>query len=465
MSSTQVKAASVSVPDSVLPYRDEDLPRLEPRYADLKKSIIKPENVEKVKQSYARLLKALDVEADRIKSLQHKAIPECNYKDITENGNKLPESLIAESKHSGCLIVRGVVDPETAIKWKDDLRAYALRHPKKVQSSSTYPYHWTPSQVQSRSHPDVLRVLNIASKLWQPSNDNVWVDLQSQVVYSDRFRIRYPEDGEGTLPPHLDSSATERWEDPSYRSCYAKIFEGNWEEFDPWCVDQRLNAKLDLFKKSRSQSVFRSLQGWLALSQTNIGEGTLQLVPNIKLVTAYIMLRPFFMQGIENFDGESSVFPGCEPGRGQFFPTEKYHPHLRLQDTMVSIPPINPGDFVFWHCDQVHMVDKIHAGPKGKDSSVVYIAVTPLCVENIRNMIENREGFKKCEPIADFAHDTLTIKDGAEKDHTDHGARMENILSHEGMKGLGFAEYDENEAGITVGAKKVRRMANEAMKR
>lgn len=40
------------------------------------------------------------------------------------------------------------------------------------------------------------------------------------------------------------------------------------------------------------------------------------------------------------------------------------HPHLRLdlEGTMVSIPKVQPGDMVFWHCDGLHSVEDVHYG-------------------------------------------------------------------------------------------------------
>jgi ectoine hydroxylase-related dioxygenase (phytanoyl-CoA dioxygenase family) len=29
---------------------------------------------------------------------------------------------------------------------------------------------------------------------------------------------------------------------------------------------------------------------------------------------------------------------------------------------MVSVPKVNPGDAVFWHCDVVHSVEQEHTG-------------------------------------------------------------------------------------------------------
>jgi hypothetical protein len=70
----------------------------------------------------------------------------------------------------------------------------------------------------------------------------------------------------------------------------------------------------------------------------------------LSLATAYIMLRPFFhvspAGGEWELDLESSSFPGSVPGKGQEL-NEETHPHLRLDQTMTSIPEIQPGDQVY----------------------------------------------------------------------------------------------------------------------
>ncbi|KAG5954056.1 hypothetical protein E4U58_000218 [Claviceps cyperi] len=40
--------------------------------------------------------------------------------------------------------------------------------------------------------------------------------------------------------------------------------------------------------------------------------------------------------------------------------TDELHPHLELEKTMIPTPKISPGDFVAWHCDAIHSVDKVH---------------------------------------------------------------------------------------------------------
>lgn len=197
------------------------------------------------------------------------------------------------------------------------------------------------------------------------------------------------------------------------------------------------------------------MQGWISLSHTNTGEGTLRLVPNIKLSTAYLMLRPYFVLD-ETFDDTTPVFPGATPGSSQFFPTEELHPHLRMEKTMVGIPPVNPGDYVFWHCDLIHEVDKFHPGKN--DSSVSFNACVPLCPYNVQNLLRIREDFQKAIPPRDFRG--LGRGHEVERDHDDHGARPENILSPDGKRAMGFEAFDVDAEHLTAGQRDVRAYAN-----
>lgn len=102
------------------------------------------------------------------------------------------------------------------------------------------------------------------------------------------------------------------------------------------------------------------------MSSTGVNEGTLRVLPMLSLATAYIILRPFFKpRGIAGTDQagregqgvslaaedwelnlEGSEFPGSVPGKTQELNVAT-HPHLRLAETMVSIPRIEPGDQVY----------------------------------------------------------------------------------------------------------------------
>jgi hypothetical protein len=107
---------------------------------------------------------------------------------------------------------------------------------------------------------------------------------------------------------------------------------------------------------SNQCSTFRPWQGWTSLSNTHSNEGTLRVLPFVKLSNAYIILRPFFKPrpGFEHsldaddweLNLESTEFPGSDMGKAQqLFP--ETHPHLKLNETVVSIDHVEPGDQVY----------------------------------------------------------------------------------------------------------------------
>lgn len=50
-----------------------------------------------------------------------------------------------------------------------------------------------------------------------------------------------------------------------------------------------------------------------------------------------------------------------------------------------------------------------------------------------------------------------------ERDHDDHGARRENVLSLEGLRALGLEPFDADEEGITKGQREMRKLANQKL--
>lgn len=361
------------------------------------------------------------------------------------------------------MILRNVVSEEQASAWEAQLKDYTQRHKSvggyPVNNPQNWSLWWTPAQVQIRSHPRVLQAMDCVSQLWHVSDHTLPVDLASQVVYPDRFRIRYPSrEAEYTLPAHLDSGAIERWEDVENRENYRAIFEGDWEKWDGWAADRRVNAVSDLYGIEAACSCWRSLQGWLSMSHTGTGEGTLRLLPNLKASVAYSMLRPLF-HAREEYDDTQPTFPGSRPGGTQFLPTDETHPHLRMEKSIVGIPPVKPGDYVFWHCDLIHMVDRYHPGVR--DSSVSYNGCNPLTPYNIESLIGVRDAFQQAVPPRDFAK--YEIVNEKECEHKDHGARVENVLSETGLRALGLKKFDEDEPGLTQGQRAIRRLANQLL--
>ena len=67
---------------------------------------------------------------------------------------------------------------------------------------------------------------------------------------------------------------------------------------------------------------------------------------------------------------------------------------------MVSVPRVAPGDYVAWHCDMLHSVDKEHRGTS--NSSVLYIPATPLCEMNVDYLLKQRKAALTYSPPWDF---------------------------------------------------------------
>jgi hypothetical protein len=81
--------------------------------------------------------------------------------------------------------------------------------------------------------------------------------------------------------------------------------------------------------------------------------GTLVVHPILQPSTAYWMLRPFFKPtqkgslhgwkfSLDDEDGDV-LLHGANPGTAQEHNPD-IHPHLRLQETMIPFPTVEPGD-------------------------------------------------------------------------------------------------------------------------
>uniref|UniRef100_D8QDF4 DUF1479 domain protein n=1 Tax=Schizophyllum commune (strain H4-8 / FGSC 9210) TaxID=578458 RepID=D8QDF4_SCHCM len=436
---------------------DGDKPApLDTRFANVKKSLIKPENYAAVQASWTRLIEALEKRAAEIESAGPSAVPHVDFSSIGPDG-KFPPDIAALIKSRGCCVVRGVVSREQALAWKASMLDYCARHPDVPRfppsAPQMYGTFWQPAQTEARTHPNMLRAQVAMSQLYTASEDTI-VDLTEQVVYADRFRVRMPG-AVGTLPPHLDNGSIERWEDAEYSAAYQPIWEGRWEEYDAWDMDHRAEAVIDMYGGAGSCSGYRSLQGWLSMSDNGPGCGTIQLLPDIKISTAYVLLRPFFNDQ-DVLDMESTYFYGADPGQGQVC-KENWHPHLKLEKTVVSCPKADPGDYVFWHGDMVHQVEKEHNG--AVDSSVAFIPVAPLCGYNVGNLVDQRKAFLAGVPPPDMPP---RPGQGLESSHEDRGSEK-NILTAEGRRLFGLDKFDADAEGLTPGQRGARELANEAL--
>lgn len=316
---------------------------------------------------------------------------------------RISEETKDEIRHRGTVVIRNVVSRSTALDWKERTKQYIAANADRVKgfphdSPAVYELYWTAAQTEARAHPNMLETQRFLQGLWHSSDPNTKLSTTNPLSYADRLRIRKPGDAKFALGPHIDGGSLERWEDPEYSSVYTKILQGEWEEYDAFDAKHRVTAKMDMYNGIGACSMLRFFQGWLSMSDTGPGEGTLHVCPMLTQSTAYTILRPFFdpNTSLPNLD---ATFPGSVPGEGQEY-NPITHPHLELSATMVPVPRVEPGDYVAWHCDSLHAVDREHRGTG--DSSVLYIPATPLCGMNIDYLLKQREAALKYSPPKDF---------------------------------------------------------------
>ncbi|CAH2352544.1 hypothetical protein CLIB1423_07S01948 [[Candida] railenensis] len=444
---------------------------LEPRFLQLKRDLVKEGNIEVVTESWKRLLVALEQETKSIQEEGSSRVPVFDWAEIVANDYQLTEEQSKIFKQRGTVLVKGVVDASQADRWFEELVDFIKENPETAGAykgtAAMFNLFWTKPQAEARSHPEVERLVKVfGNQFYVEDKENSYIDLDTQVVYGDRIRIRQSGQ-EALLPLHLDSSSVERWEDLKFRSSYKEIFEGRWEEWDPWKLDDKQFAQEDLYKFDTTRSSksictsFRTLQGWLSLSDNEVG-GTLRVLPSLKLAISYVLLRPFFWRdpesgNIEDYeiDLETTRFPGTKPGTGQIILDVEDFPHLNPSQNVVKIPEVNKGDFIFWHTDLPHDVDPEHHG--SSHSSVFYYAIAPLSPGNIETLLDTKDSWTRNVSPFDYRH---TQAPGTKENQ---GADIKNVQSDESKRSLGLLPFEIKD-DLTLPQKKIRLVANEALK-
>ncbi|SPO21918.1 related to DUF1479 domain protein [Ustilago trichophora] len=456
------------------------------RFAQLKRSLISsPAHAEHLKRTWRDVLSSLSQRVEETAALGGSCIPEVEFPSGGKVG-KLEEwtdkNTFENIKDRGVAVIRNVIPSSQVLQWKEEIQSYA-----KLNNAKGFPednpqvleLYWTPAQVAARSHPNLLttseRFLQLFHKPSSSSSSSsstveTACSLANPLTYVDRLRIRQPGDSKFALGAHIDGGGIERWECPHFLGLWSHILspESTWTSHDPWSLGSngnRMIAQTDMYGGPGQCGVFRPLQGWLSMSNTNAGEGTLKVLPFLSESTAYIILRPFFTPvkpqtscskseflhaSNWTFDGETRRFPGCSLGHNiELDPAT--HPHLELERTMISIPSVNPGDMVLWHCDAVHSVESKHGG-KG-DSSVLYIPAIPTTKVNWEYVLEQRNCFERGVPPPDFP---------GGKGESEYKGRGEiaMVKGQKARRSLGLEKFDVNPARASEEEKRLLEWCN-----
>lgn len=350
------------------------------------------------------------VQIENSKKSAENIIPEINFKDLSDNLYEFKNEL----KKRGCVIIRDVFDDTLTHQMNKDLESYIEENnyyedQKKKADIDKYfsdlqsgkpqifGLYWSKTQVNIRQSKELDVVKKWLNKLWINEHDGETIfDPNHELVYADRVRRREPGDKTLGLSPHCDAGSVERWVDKGYQGVYENIFADNFTEYDPFNAAYR-NTTQEIESPAVSH-VFRTFQGWVALTEQGPGDGTLQLIPIAKSM-AFILTRALMDDVSEN------DLCGSKPARALSV-NSTYH--ALLLRGLVSIPKMNAGDTVWWHPDVVHAVEDHHTG-KGY-SNVVYVGSTPYCEKNLSYAKKQSVKFLEGKSPPDFAEEDYEVR-------------------------------------------------------
>jgi hypothetical protein len=328
-------------------------------------------------------------------------VPELDYRDI--QNNTVPEALRQSIQKSGCAVVRGVFPADLAHDWFAQVGEYLeTNHYEQLEGEKrsldkyfsalkagkpqVFNVYWSRPQVMARQNARLAETRAFLDRLWK--YEGVF-NPDRQCTYADRVRRRQPGDKTLGLSPHMDAGTVERWIDPGYQQVYENIFAGDWRGYDPFDATHRL--KTQEIPSPAVCSMFRTYQGWTALTRQGPKDGTLRLIPIAEGI-AYVLLR-----ALQDDVAEADLC-GAAPGRALGVSPE-WHPDLIAG--LVSIPEVMPGDTVFWHTDICHAVADEHAG--SEYASVIYIGSAPDCPKNRAYLPKQKQAFLQGRSAPDFA--------------------------------------------------------------
>ena len=364
------------------------------------------------KENFSKIENFIEKEIVQIENSKKSAkniIPEINFKDLSDNLSEFKNEL----KKRGCVIIRDVFDDTLMHQMNKDLESYIEENnyyedQKKKADIDKYfsdlqsgkpqifGLYWSKTQVNIRQSKELDVVKKWLNKLWINEHDGETIfDPNHELVYADRVRRREPGDKTLGLSPHCDAGSVERWVDKGYQGVYEKIFSDNFSEYDPFNAAYR-NTTQEIESPAVSH-VFRTFQGWVALTEQGPGDGTLQLIPLAKSM-AFILTRALLD------DVDENDLCGSKPARALSV-NSKYH-SLLLRG-LVSIPKMNAGDTVWWHPDVVHGVEDHHTG-KGY-SNVAYVGSTPHCKKNLAYAKKQSIKFLDGKSPPDFAPEDYEV--------------------------------------------------------
>jgi hypothetical protein len=248
-------------------------------------------------------------------------IPIVYYSDV--EAGAVPPALIAKIKDRGACVIRRTFAAAQAEAWDKEIAAYVDGNGLDAKLANAaedkyfgnlasakpqiYGIYWSRPQVQARQAESLTRVRVFLNNLWLAESEGQrHFDPNQTPAYADRIRRRPPGSASLGLSPHVDGGSVERWLDEKFRQVYRHVFSGNWGEYNAFDAAYRPEARE--VASPAVCSMFRTFQGWTALTRQGRGDGTLQLIP-IANAMMYVLLRAL------QDDVPEDELCGAAPGR------------------------------------------------------------------------------------------------------------------------------------------------------
>ena len=353
-----------------------------------------------------------EVEAIRAKyDSELPVIPQVDYHKIAECSVEEPFRELVRRR--GCVIVKGVFDRNQVGEWNHEIGEYidkndyltAAKQKKDLDkyfsglenaTPQIFSLYWSRPQVMARQAESMATTKRFLNRLYDVSGPmGSEFDPDNDFAYADRIRRRQPGDTTLGLSPHMDSGSYERWCDPAYQAIYRLIYEGDIQGFDPWKASFRTQTRE--YASPSVCSMFRTFQGWTALTSQGPGDGTLSLLPIAKSIS-YFLLRALQEDVAE--DDLCGALPGRALGASQEW-------HNEILEGLISIPTVEPGDTVWWHPDVIHSVASEHQGDDY--ANVIYVGASPVCAKNEAYARRQADAFYSGRSAPDFAAEDYEV--------------------------------------------------------
>lgn len=368
-----------------------------------------------VRDAFERLSRHIEKrveDVERRRDTGERVWPEIAYDTLASGG--VPDDAITAVRDRGCLVVRGHFPRSQALDWDQQLVDYVETNDfdskytgpgddffgtlsATASRPEIFPLYWSRPQMLARQDERTAVVQSFLNHRWDvESQGQKWFDPDQDCMYADRVRRRAPGTNSGGLGAHTDSGSLERWLLPAYRKVFRHIFSGDIDKYDPWDPAHRTEVH-EYAGGTTMCSMFRTFQGWTALSDQKNDQGVLHVVP-IPEAMAYILLRAL------QDDVPEDELCGVTP-RHVLPVSEEWHP--LLMRALTPIPDLQAGDSVWWHCDVIHSVAPV-ADQQGW-GNVMYIPAAPKCEKNEKYADSIAEALRSGTSPSDFPDENYEV--------------------------------------------------------